>query len=109
MFGVLLLTFFAPLVAVIYDGLKTSDYAVGPLQRFASINLSSTPDIHILSLDALAPPELAATYLDLDSVAYNEVLLLPGVHRFSNAFSTHVPTKWAHLVGTWVEKALEKR
>jgi len=94
-FGVLLLTFFAPLVAAIYDGLGTSDRAVDPLQRFASINLSSTPDIHILSLDALAPPELAATYLDLDSVAYNEALLLPGVHRFSNAFSTHVPTKWA--------------
>ena len=92
---ILTLTFFAPLINISLQYATDDVETPGPLGRFADLKLSSKPDIHIVSLDALAPPELAAKYLDLDEVPYAIALTDKNVKRFPNAFATNVPTKWS--------------
>ena len=80
----------APLVALAAGNLPSRE--PGNLVRFSEIAFASTPDIHIISVEALAPPGLVRAYLELDEVAYEEALGLANVHRFANAFATNVPT-----------------
>lgn len=90
---VLILTFCAPIVSAGIKYVAVTLEQAGSLERFSSIKLASTPDIHIVSLDALAPPELAGRYLDVETVPYAKALNAPGVRRFPNAFASSVPTK----------------
>ena len=80
----------APLVTLAAGNLPSRE--PGNLARFSGIAFASAPDIHIISVEALAPPGLASAYLELDAVAYEEALELANVHRFANAFATNVPT-----------------
>ncbi|KZD00776.1 MULTISPECIES: sulfatase-like hydrolase/transferase [unclassified Thalassospira] len=85
----------APLLGTALNYSTNKQREPGPIERFANIELSSKPDIHIVSLDSLAPPELAAQYLEISEVPYQEALAEQNVERFSNAFATNVPTKWS--------------
>lgn len=65
------------------------------LAPFREIELRATPNIHIISFDALAPPSLVRKYLGLDELAYDRVLREEAQVRFRNTFASHVPTKWS--------------
>lgn len=88
---VLALTGLAPL-ALLPVGLGSA----APLEKlapFGMIEFRATPNIHIISFDALAPPVLVHEYLGLDELAYARVLRDEAQADFRNAFASQVPTK----------------
>ena len=65
------------------------------LTSFADIRFRTTPNIHILAVDALIPVSLAEKYMELSSsdLPYDRVLDDSRVVVYRNAFASHVPTK----------------
>jgi len=91
----LLLALSAPIATAAVEKFAAPGLNDEALQRFTKIRFSSTPDIHLISLDALAPPDLAERYLGIEETPYSNALAAQAIHRFPNAFASHVPTKWS--------------
>ena len=65
------------------------------LTSFADIRFRTTPNIHILAVDALIPVSLAEKYMGLSpsDLPYDQMLDDSRVVVYRNAFASHVPTK----------------
>ncbi|MCY3769192.1 MAG: hypothetical protein OXG56_07515 [Gammaproteobacteria bacterium] len=90
--GVTAVGMFIVLVAsVLYTPKNESE-----LTSFADIRFRTTPNIHILSIDALIPASLAEKYMALSpstDLPYDQILDDSGVIAYKNAFASRVPTK----------------
>ena len=65
------------------------------LTSFSDIRFRTTPNIHILAVDALIPVSLAEKYMELSPsyLPYGQVLDDSRGIVYKNAFASHVPTK----------------
>ncbi len=88
--AVFLIMAIVPFVSVIYD--KTSTSIPAETEAYGAIRFSEKPDIHLISVESLAPPLLAKKHMGIEKIAYEEVLSQENVHRFENAFASYVPT-----------------
>ncbi len=81
-------------VSLVNTAYSMSTDRVSPnLSPFHAVKFSTTPDIHLISLDGLAPPKLIRKYLSLKKVPYEDVLSAEDVHVFPNAFVSQTPTE----------------
>jgi hypothetical protein len=85
---------FAAVASLVNTGFMLSSARIAPnLAPFHKVKFSTKPDIHLISLDGLAPPKLIRKYLSLKKVPYEGVLSADNVHVFPNAFVSQSPTE----------------
>jgi hypothetical protein len=66
------------------------------LDSYAKIRLRETPNIYMISLDALIPLPAAQKLLNVDALPYDEKLRALGATVFDNAFATDTPSIESH-------------
>jgi len=85
---------FAAIASLINTAFMLSAERIAPnLTPFHKVKFSTKPDIHLISLDGLAPPKLIRKYLGLKKIPYEELLSATNVHVFPNAFVSQSPTE----------------
>ena len=89
----IVLTFAAVASLVNTTFMLSSERISTNLTPFHKVKFSTKPDIHLISLDGLAPPKLIRKYLGLEKIPYEKLLLADNVHVFPNAFVSQSPTE----------------